>query len=64
MLKWPIGAMLNMVPDETTDTPVLKSFDLSGAIEYMANCSNIIVMTPKSRAHIYIGFFSCIWQTT
>ena len=34
-----------MVSDETADLPVLKSFDLSGAIEYMANCANIIVMT-------------------
>jgi NAD-dependent SIR2 family protein deacetylase len=40
--------MLGIRSDETTDAPVsrvLKSFDLSGAIEYMANCSNIIVMT-------------------
>lgn len=40
-----IGAMLGISPDETTDTPVLKSFDLRSAVEYMAKCSNIIVMT-------------------
>jgi len=40
--------MLGIGSNETTDgpvSPVLKSFDLSGAIEYMVNCSNIIVMT-------------------
>lgn len=30
--------------DETPQTPLLKSFDLSGAIKYMKNCSKIIVM--------------------
>jgi hypothetical protein len=40
-----IGAMLGIVPDETVESPVLKSFDLRGAVEYMANCSNIIVMS-------------------
>ena len=27
------------------EAPVLKSFDLVGAMEYLKNCSNIIVMT-------------------
>ncbi|CAF1380430.1 unnamed protein product [Rotaria sordida] len=37
--------MLGLIPDETVESPVLKSFDLRGAVEYMANCSNIIVMS-------------------
>lgn len=40
-----IVEMLATVPDEKAASPVLKSFDLSGAMEYIANCSNIIVMT-------------------
>jgi hypothetical protein len=40
-----LGAILGIVPDVAVDSPVLKSFDLRGAIEYMANCSNIIVMS-------------------
>jgi len=43
-----IARILGIGSDERTDAPVsqvLKSFDLSGAIEYMVNCSNIIVMT-------------------
>ncbi|CAF1529948.1 unnamed protein product [Adineta steineri] len=43
-----IGAMFGMAPDETDEideSPVLKSFDLHGAVEYMANCSNIIIMS-------------------
>ncbi|CAF0816349.1 unnamed protein product [Adineta steineri] len=43
-----IGAMFGMAPDETDETdesPVLKSFDLRGAVEYIENCSNIIIMS-------------------
>lgn len=40
-----IGAMFGIAPDETTDSPVLESFDLRSAVEYMAKCSNIIVIT-------------------
>ncbi|CAF0897180.1 unnamed protein product [Rotaria sp. Silwood1] len=39
------GLLGDILPSEQSDeSPVLKSFDLAGAAEYMTHCSNVIVM--------------------
>ncbi|CAF0877634.1 unnamed protein product [Rotaria sordida] len=38
------GLMSSSTSDEPVEEPVLKSFDLKSAAEYMSKCSNIIVM--------------------
>jgi NAD-dependent SIR2 family protein deacetylase len=40
------GLLDNILPkEESEEPPILKSFDLATAAQYMANCSNILVMS-------------------
>jgi hypothetical protein len=38
------GLFGTTTPDEPAEDPVLKSFDLKTAAEYMSKCSNVIIM--------------------